>query len=53
MFSRDVIWLNKTYSHHMGISQDDIITNEEENNDVEEEKIYKMDILDTNSNIQL
>jgi hypothetical protein len=30
MFSRDVIWLNKTYSQHMGISQVVFISSEVE-----------------------
>jgi hypothetical protein len=35
MLSRDVIWLNKTYSQHMGITQVDFFTNEVEDDDVE------------------
>jgi hypothetical protein len=43
MFSRDVFWLNKTYSQHMGISQVDFITSELEEEDVEEEKVYELE----------
>jgi hypothetical protein len=42
MFSRDVIWLNMTYSQHMGISQVDFISSEVEDEDVEEEEVYKL-----------
>jgi hypothetical protein len=39
MFSRDVIWLNITYSQYMGISQVDYVSSEveEEDKDMEEE----------------
>jgi hypothetical protein len=36
MFSRDIIWLNKTYSQHMGISQVDFNSSKVENEDMEE-----------------
>jgi hypothetical protein len=41
-FLRDDIWLNKTYSQHIEISQVDIITSELEEKDVEEEEVYDL-----------
>jgi hypothetical protein len=43
MFSRDVIWLNKTCSHHMGISQVDFISSAIEDANVEEDKVYELE----------
>jgi hypothetical protein len=44
MFSSDVIWLNKTYSQHMGISQVDFISSEAEVevDDMEEEEANEL-----------
>jgi hypothetical protein len=38
MFSRDNIWLNKTYSQHLGISQVCSISSNVEDEDVKEEE---------------
>jgi hypothetical protein len=38
MMSRDVIWLNKTYSQHMEITQVDFVSSEVEGEDVEDEE---------------
>jgi hypothetical protein len=45
MFSSDVFWLNKTYSHHMGISQVDYVSSvvEAEDEDMEDEEAYKLE----------
>jgi hypothetical protein len=45
MFSRDVIWLNKTYSQHMGISQVDYVSREveAEDEDMEAEGAYELE----------
>jgi hypothetical protein len=45
MFLRDVIWLNKTYSLYMGISQVDYVSSEveEEDGDIEEEETYELE----------
>jgi hypothetical protein len=45
MFSKDVIWLDRTYSQYLGISQVDYESSEveEEDNDMEEEEAYKME----------
>jgi UDP-3-O-[3-hydroxymyristoyl] glucosamine N-acyltransferase len=45
MFSRDVIWLNKTYSQNMGISPVDYVSSdvEAEDEDMEEEEAYELE----------
>jgi hypothetical protein len=43
MFSRDVIWLNKTCSQYMGISQVDLITSEVEDEELEEEEVFELE----------
>jgi hypothetical protein len=45
MFSRDVIWLNKTYSQIMGISQVEYVSSEveEEDEDIEEKEAYELE----------
>jgi hypothetical protein len=45
MFSRYVIWLNKIYSQHMGISQVDYVSSEveAEDEDMEEEEAYELE----------
>jgi hypothetical protein len=45
MLSRDVIWLNKTYSQYMGISQVDYVSSEveEEEGDLEEEEAHELE----------
>jgi hypothetical protein len=43
IFSIDVIWLNKTYSQHMGISQVEFISIEVEDYDMEEEEVYELE----------
>jgi cytochrome b involved in lipid metabolism len=46
MFSRDAIWLNKTYSQHMGILQADFISSEVDvkAEDMEEEESYALEV---------
>jgi hypothetical protein len=45
MFSRDVIWLNKTYLQHMGISQVDYVSCEVEgeDEDIKEKEAYELE----------
>jgi hypothetical protein len=46
MFSRDVIWLNKTYSQHMGITKVEFTASEEEEIvDAEDEEIAEEERL--------
>jgi hypothetical protein len=45
-FSRVVIWLNKTYSQHMGISQVDFITSEVEKEEVDEKEKEELERKD-------
>jgi hypothetical protein len=44
MFSREVIWLNKTYSKHLGISQVYFITSLLEEEEVEEEQLFELEV---------
>jgi hypothetical protein len=43
LFSRGVIWLNKTSSQHLGISQVDFISSEVEGEDMEEEEVFDLE----------
>jgi hypothetical protein len=43
MISREVIWLKKTYSQHMVISQVDFSTAEVEEEDAEEEDVFELE----------
>jgi hypothetical protein len=44
MFSRDVIWLNKTYSQYMGIYQVEYVSSEVEEEDKDMEENYAYDL---------
>jgi hypothetical protein len=38
LMSRDVIWLNKTYSEHMEITEKDFVSSEVEEEEIEDEE---------------